>query len=101
MKNIINVRLNNPDEAINNLSEALKLYQMKRGYGDAVVGEILFHLGRVYGKRGDFSKSLSCCQESLTIKKATSPLDSENAADIERLVNAIKNRISMEKSVEG
>ena len=58
-------------EAIAHLSESLRIFRMKQGLDSLDVSAVLYHLGRIYGKKAEYEKSLSCFNESLRIRRVS------------------------------
>jgi tetratricopeptide (TPR) repeat protein len=82
-------------EAIAHLSESLRIFRMKQGLDslDASYQLFLYHLGRIYGKKAEYEKSLSCFNESLRIRRVSLPSNHGVVVDTERFVEAIKRKV--------
>ena len=57
------------DEALRHLMDSLRIFRLKQGETSLQVADVLFNLGRVYGKKFDYNKSLQCFKECLRIRE--------------------------------
>merc|ERR1711865_978688 len=86
----IKIRLDHIDEAISTLTEALRILRMKIGADSLPCSEILYHLGRIYGKQQKFEKSLGCFREGLRIRREVLDPSHKDIIDTARFVEAIR-----------
>ena len=66
---------------------------MKHGNFSLDVAGILFNLGRIYGKRGDYDKALGCFKECLRIRLEKLKIDDNDIATTKRYVDAIQRKL--------
>ena len=70
---------------------------MKIGADSLPCSEILYHLGRIYGKQQKFENSLGCFRESLQIRREVLDPSRKDIIDTARFVEAIRRKIESDK----
>ena len=85
---------NETDDALASYDQAIRIYQGHEGHGNCALEQaaVLWGLGRIYGKRSEYDRALSCFSDCYAIRKSRLGEDHEDTMAVKRFLDAIERK---------